>query len=656
MCAAMRAARPSKLCGFPRFLEPAAHRSVSLQSNREGSRAVTDRVTRRARGVLAAAVAVALLLSLGAIAAPLPARGATTFVVNRIGDAPDRNLANAVCDVSTNTGNQCTLRAAIQEANDTPGADTITFHITSTSKTITPATPLPPITGPVTINGYSQTNAKVNTNAVGNNAVLKIILNGMNAGADVDGLLVQGNDSVIRGLIIQRFDGSGIEVTGARNVVAGNHIGTNGPGTESRENTTGVTVRGSDNVIGGTTPASRNLISGNDAYGVEIRDAGATGNFVRNNYIGTNKAGTAALGNGSHGVVIVNAPNNTIGGTTPEARNVISGNSNNGVRQLGADAGIVITGNYIGTNAAGTAAVRNVYRGVTVEDAINAIVGGTVAGARNVISGNGLEGLEFVFTNGGTAQGNLIGTKADGTGDLGNGRKGIYIVAGGVVVGGSGSAANVISGNTDVGVHVNYSNETAPNQVLGNVIRLNDLSGIYVSDDGATLAGNLIFQNGNDGIEIRPEAQGTRISANQMYANGQLGIDLVGGTENAAGITANDTDDPDTGANNRQNFPLLTSATRSNATGVTTVAGSLNSNPSTEFRIELFMAVADPSGNGEGQVLLAAKNITTAANGDRGFSFAGAWPAGMVLTATATPVVAGSTSEFSANRTVVPGP
>ncbi len=129
----------------------------------------------------------------------------------------------------------------------------------------------------------------------------------------------------------------------------------------------------------------------------------------------------------------------------------------------------------------------------------------------------------------------------------------------------------------------------------------------------------------------------------------------MGGTENAAGITANDTDDPDTGANNRQNFPLLTAATRSNANGVTIVAGSLNSNPSTEFRIELFMAVADASGNGEGQVLLAAQNITTAANGDKGFSFAGGWPQGMVLTATATAVVAGSTSEFSANRTVVPG-
>ena len=606
---------------------------------------------RRAALTAIVSVAVALPMFSG-----VPVAATTTFVVNRIGDAPDLNLANAACDVSSKTGRQCTLRAAIQEANDTPGADTIKFNITSTSKTIAPTTPLPPITGKVTINGYSQTNAAANSNATGNNAVLKIILDGVNAGDNTDGLVLAANDSLIRGLVIQRFDGSGIEITGNNNVIAGNFIGTNAAGTEARKNTVGVTVLGSQNVIGGTTRASRNLISGNDAYGVEIRDAAATGNAVRNNYIGTNKAGTSAIGNGSHGVVIVNAPNNTVGGTTPEARNVLSGNGNNGVRQLGEDAGIVITGNYIGTNAAGSAAVGNLLRGVTVEDAINPVIGGAVAGARNVISGNRLEGIEFVFTNGGTAQGNLIGTKADGTGDLGNGRKGIYIVAGGVVIGGSGSAANVISGNTDIGVHVNHSNETVANQILGNVIRLNDLSGVFVSDDGTTVAGNLIFQNGHDGVQVHAEAEGTRITANQIYANGQLGIDLLGGTENAAGITANDTDDPDSGANKRQNFPILTAATKSNASGITVVTGTLNSNPDTEFRIELFIAVADGSGSGEGQVLVGAQNITTNSGGDKSFSFAGAWPSGMVLTATATSTIAGNTSEFSANRTVVLGP
>jgi hypothetical protein len=355
-------------------------------------------------------------------------------------------------------------------------------------------------------------------------------------------------------------------------------------------------------------------------------------------------------------LILLDGADNTIGGTASGARNVVSGNEGNGIILLNAGAGNVVQGNYVGTNAAGTAAVGNFYRGITVQESPDAVVGGSVAGARNVISGNRLEGLEFVFTDGGTAQGNLIGTKADGTGDLGNGRKGIYIVAGGVVIGGAGSAANVISGNADVGVHVNYSNETVPNQILGNVIRLNDLSGVFVSDDGTTVSGNVIFQNGEDGVQVHPAGEGIRISANQIFGNGQLGIDLAGGNESSAGVTANDTDDPDTGANNRQNFPLLNSATQSINTGLTTVAGSLNSNPSTEFRIELFMAVADASGNGEGQVLLAAKNITTTAQGDKNFSFTGAWPAGFVLTATAINTVTGDTSEFSANRTVTVGP
>jgi len=601
---------------------------------------------------------LALLGSMLLTVTAAPVLASATFTVNKTGDSSDNNLADSKCDTSATSGNQCTLRAAIQEANDTAGVDTINFNITSTSKTITPTSALPPITQPVTINGYSQSGASANSKATGNDAVLKIVIDGINAGADVTGLVVEGSDTTIRGLVIQRFDRYGIEVGGSGDhLIAGNFIGTNAAGNTARGNAVGLYISSQGNVIGGTTPAARNVISGNDAYGVRIEGANANDNQIQGNYIGTTKAGTAALANGDTGLILLDGADNTIGGTVSGARNVMSGNGGNGIKLLNAAAGNAIQGNYVGTNAAGTAAVGNFYRGITVQESPDALVGGTVAGARNVISGNRLEGLEFVFTDGGTAQGNLIGTKADGTGDLGNGRIGIYIVGGGVVVGGSGSAANVISGNTDVGIKVNFSNETIPNQVLGNVIRLNDLSGVYVSDDGTTVAGNVIFQNGQDGIEVHPMAQGVRISANQIYANGQLGIDLVGGTETAAGVTANDTDDPDTGANNRQNFPVFTGATRSNQTGLTTVSGSLNSNPSTEFRIELFMAVADSSGHGEGQVLLATKNFTTSAGGDKDFTFtSGAWPPGFVLTATAINTATGDTSEFSANVVVVPGP
>ena len=130
-----------------------------------------------------------------------------------------------------------------------------------------------------------------------------------------------------------------------------------------------------------------------------------------------------------------------------------------------------------------------------------------------------------------------------------------------------------------------------------------------------------------------------------------------GGTENSAGVTSNDTDDPDTGANNRQNFPVLSSATRRQANGITTITGALNSNPSTEFRIDIFVSVPDSSGHGEGQILIATLTTTTNSGGDRSFSVqTGGLAPGQQLTATATSTGAGNTSEFSANIVVASVP
>ena len=668
---------------------------------------------RIAAGTMAVVVAVGF-----ALVRPAPALGATTFVVNKIGDAADLNLANSKCDSSSNSGNQCTLRAAIQEANDTAGADTINFNITSASKVITPATPLPPITGTVTINGFSQSGAAANTAALGNNAVLKIVLDGVGAGADADGLDIQSSNSVVRGLVIQRFDGSGILVSGDENNINGNFIGTDTAGTAARGNGSGVTIEGAANLVGGTSPGARNLISGNEIQGILIDGAPAAGNAVQGNYIGTTKNGAAALAN-SVGVGVAEGSNTsiggtaagagnlisgnksgifspvhgagnkgtiqgnligtdatgsldlgnqnygiwifggrwTIGGTTAAARNTVSGNGIDGIYISGfASHGNVIQGNYIGTNAAGTSAVGNAGDGLDISNSKDNVVGGTTAGARNLLSGNAAAGLVVVGTqaSGNVAQGNLIGTKFDGTGDLGNASAGLKLGGPNNVIGGTSSAAaNVISGNGAEGMLL-YAFATG-NTVQGNVVRLNDLTGIAVTTGPNTIGGgNLILQNGGDGIQVGAATR-VRITANQISGNGRLGINLVGGTENALGVTANETDDPDTGANNLQNYPVLNSATRS-ANGVTTVSGSLNSNPSTQFRIELFLVLApDSSNHGEGQVLLAAQNVTTNSGGDKNFTLvAGGLTAGQVLTVTATSVTAGNTSEFSANRTVTP--
>ena len=670
--------------------------------------------------------AVALSMSISVMAftvAPAPAVGATTFVVNRTGDAADNNLADARCDTSAASGKQCTLRAAIQEANDTPGTDTINFNITSASKVIAPASPLPPITSQVTINGYSQPGSSVNTKATGDNAVIRIVLDGLNAGTDANGLELQASNSTIRGLDIQRFSGSGILVASANNIILGNFIGTNAAGTAARGNTEGVTVNAEGNFIGSGAAADRNLISANVRAGVLITGDSAHGNRVLGNYIGTTKSGASPLANASVGVEVQDAPNNTVGGTSPgagnvisanggpgilisghsesngsvvqgnligldasgsaalgnhlqgisigasdvtiggttaSARNVVSGNGSGGVALFGLFShDVVVQGNYIGTNAAGNAAVGNTGIGVDIDHSPNNTIGGSAAGAGNVISGNTGHGIQILgsLASGNTVQGNSIGTKADGTGALGNGLDGVgFFSATNNTLGGPGAASNLISRNGGTGVFLDSA--STGNQILGNVVRLSEGQGIRVAGGPNTIGpGNIVFSNFDTGVAVQSTAAGVRITANQIFGNQQLGIDLVGGTDDGFGTTANDTDDPDTGANNLQNFPVLTTATRSNANGITTVTGTLNSNPSTDFKIELFLANADASNHGEAQVLLATKTFTTDSGGDRSFSIAvGSLSAGMVLTATATSVVAGNTSEFSLNRTVVPGP
>ena len=491
---------------------------------------------------LRTSIAAALLVVCASLAPAAPARGFSTFVVNRTTDVSDINLANAACDTSVAPGNQCTLRAAIEEANDTPGQDSILFLIksSSTTKVIAPSSPLPPITDAVSINGYSQPGASANSLAVGNDAVLKVVLDGVNAGQDSVGIEIKGNNSVVRGLVIMRFDGAGISVsTGSRNLIRGNFIGTNSAGTLARPNFHGVVLDGFDNTLGGTNPAYRNLISGNVAHGVVICCIESSGNDVVGNYIGTRRNGSELLGNGSDGVQIFNAFANS--------------------------------------------------------------VGGAASGAGNVISGNGQDGVD------------IRGANPDG------------------------NDANVIQHN---------------------VIRGNDQQGVRIEFGPQTVGpGNVIVANGEDGVRVSSTASGARITSNQILANGALGINLSGGKQNSLRVTANDTDDPDAGANGLQNFPVLSAAQRSNATGVTSVIGTLNATPSTQFTIQLFLAAADGSRHGEAQALIASQDVTTNSSGDVGFVFQStALVAGHVLTATATAVTAGDTSEFSLNRTVVAVP
>ena len=180
-----------------------------------------------------------------------------------------------------------------------------------------------------------------------------IRVDGASAGSS-DGLDVAAGSSTVRGLQTTRWNSAGILIeSGGGNTITGNYIG--GNGSSALPNSIGVLVRGSSsNQIGGLTGATRNVISGNSGNGVVITGAGASANLVQGNRIGTNAAGTARLANQSGVVIQSLAHDNLIGGTTAAARNLLSGNGQRGVAILYGAHDNKIQGNFIGTDAAGT--------------------------------------------------------------------------------------------------------------------------------------------------------------------------------------------------------------------------------------------------------------------------------------------------------------
>jgi CSLREA domain-containing protein len=601
-----------------------------------------------------------LIVSFGGSAA------ADTFTVNNPVDP-----GNGICDVVG-----CTLREAIDAANVSPGADIINFNIAGSGVTsIVPTTPLPDITDTVTIDGYSQPGASVNTLAVGNDAVLLIELNGILAAGT--GMVLISDSSIIRGLVINRFD-SGIRIDGGKenNVIEGNFIGTDAAGIADLGNSShGVLISsGSNNLIGGPLPAARNLLSGNGSSGVAVFGCcGDQNNMVQGNYIGTNRDGTAALPNDEDGV---NSSGDVlasqIGGAATGAGNLISGNGRNGIHLSSGFGGFsfgnnIVQGNLIGTDATGGAALGNADYGVLVVNGPDNLIGGTIAATRNVISGNTLGGVRITSADatGNLVQGNHIGTDAAGGVDLGNTQGGVSLIdAPDNTIGGSvAGAGNVISGN---GFGVQVSGLTATgNQIQGNRIGtdaagtgplgnnnqgvLLDTASSATTVGGSIGAGNIIAFN-SLGVSVVgfPASTGNSIFGNSIFGNDQLGIDLGGDS-----VTANDFPDSDTGANNLQNYPVLDQIAVDGENRA--VEGSLTSNLITDYVLNFYSnAEVDASGFGEGETWLGALDVQTNAQSTVDFSFPlDASAFGRFITATATDPN-GNTSEFSLASAIVP--
>jgi titin len=349
---------------------------------------------------------------------------------------------------------------------------------------------------------------------------------------------------------------------------------------------------------------------------------------VEGNYLGPSAQGTRANQITDIGVGVY-SPYNRIGGTTPAARNVI-GQTGYGIEMSAPFShSNVVQGNFIGTDATGTQIMETIPYGILMLGSDGNQIGGAEPGAGNVISGSYDYGI-WLTGVGNVIQGNFIGTDVTGTKALPN-ATGLFLQQARTnLVGGlSAGEGNLISGNLDLGVKCGADAEE--NLIAGNRI-------------GTDVTGLLALGNSHDGVW---PGRKNAFLGNSIFGNGGLGINTWSYLFD--GVTGNDAADID----GVQNFPILDGAT--NAAGVTTIVGRMQSRPNESFTLEFFSSIQpDPSGYGEGQFPLGTLIVATDANGMGTFVFVvAADTVGQYATATARSA-AGNTSEFSRARLIVP--
>lgn len=406
----------------------------------------------------------------------------------------------------TDVNNVGTLRWAIAQANNNPGGDTIAFAIGSGAQTITLNSALDMLADNLTqINGATQP---------GYAGTPLIRIDGSQLGANARGLYLRGDQIGIHALSLTGFGGAAIfgDQYTADGVVVGCFIGLRQDGSTVGANGIGIYMDGSGYYLGGTTAATRNVVSGNLGHGIEIGSNG-TDNRVWGSYIGTDAAGALARPNSGAGIQIV-GHGNVVGDVTTDKRNIVSGNTLEGLRIYG-NANQVI-GNFIGLDVAGTTALGNGTDGVQVIGGSN-VIGGSSEDHRNLIGGNGGAGVRL---DGDANQvlGNYIGLGLDGLAPLGN-VHGVLLYGSGNIIGSTGGGGNVISANTDKGIYARFLDGLT---VVGNRIGTSANGGIQRGNgtDGISLESTLNVVVGGD-----TAAHGNVISGNGggIYATGASG-------------------------------------------------------------------------------------------------------------------------------------
>jgi autotransporter-associated beta strand protein len=493
--------------------------------------------------------------------------------------------------VNTNDSGAGSLRQAILDVNNAGAGKTIQFHILTSDPgysnspftgtntwTILPLSPLPAITSPLTtIDGFSETRYAGNQNILGP----EIEIAGNFAGSGANGLVITSNFVTVQGLVIRNFQQSGIWIHNASfAIVSGCFLGTDFEGRAASGNALdgiAISTGSTDDTIGGTVPGygaaagEGNVCSGNGLAGIGLFDNGTSNNTVEGNIIGLTRDADTALGNSHEGILLSNANNNTIGGSSYAAANIVCSNGYAGISIVGTTAqGNDIAGNLVGVNSLGQA-LGNHFEGVYVDASANIIEANTLAA--NGFSGVSLVDSANVGNNGNSILSNWIGVAITASGGdyaaweaRGNSHEGIYITThgntvqnnlvsanatAGISLSGINASNNNIYGNyvgTDVsgtealgnggdGVYLHnasFNNIGGASPGQGNVICSNAYAGISINDGSAEhVVGNLVGVNslnaplGNHHEGIYVDSSLNTISNNTIAANAFSGIALV---------------------------------------------------------------------------------------------------------------------------------
>ena len=500
--------------------------------------------------------------------------------------------AATITVTSTADSGPGTFHQALLDSNASVGVlDTIAFDIPGAGvHTIVVSTNLPDATDPVIIDGTTQP------------GYAGTPLIELTESAITQGFRISAGGSTVRGLAIFEFGVQLTLVSNGGNAVEACYIGINATATVTSTGL-GLQIQNSpDTVIGGLDGSAGNVISGNTANGIQL--VGSDNTIIRGNLIGTDPTGATALGNGG-GISVITSDNVAIGGTVAGMGNVVSASQGDGILVGSGSANTLIAGNMIGTDITGTLAFPNNFA-IDVNNLEGPITIGTPDPAgRNLISGNNLGIFLNNGVHGATIQNNYIGTDVTGTLPLPN----------------------------NVAILLNTADTTdvligGPNPGEGNLI---------------------VFNTGNSNVHgIWSFGQRITVRGNRIHDNEDLGFDI-----DPIGVNANDPGDVDTGANDRQNFPIVTNVeVLSVGEGIgTRVVGVLRSEASTQYTLDFYGSTGctpRPQDFLEGETYLGFGQVTTDGSGVGNFdvTLSAEIAPGDFVSATATDPE-GNTSEFS---------